>query len=79
MNISEIYTGQPDASDEVDVDGYEKLISSLVLPPNFDFNDLVYGDKYFIKGFKGTGKTALLYYLESKLKEIDDQAFVYIF
>ncbi len=76
LNIKNLYTGKPDAKDEVDFDSYDKFASCFVMPPNFDANQLIYGDRCFIRGYKGTGKTALLYYLENEIKENDPVSIV---
>lgn len=72
--VKDIYIGKPDARDEIDFEGYENFIKSFVMPPNFDFEGLIKGDKCFIRGYKGTGKTALLYFLDSKINEQDPSA-----
>lgn len=69
--ISDIYVGKPDARDELIFDGYDNFIKSFVAPPGFDFNGLLVGDKCFIRGYKGTGKTALLIYLQDYLLKKD--------
>lgn len=76
LKIKNLYIGKPDAKDEVDFDSYDKFASCFVMPPNFDSDQLLYGDKCFIRGYKGTGKTALLYYLENLIKEQDSSSIV---
>ncbi|NMM64635.1 hypothetical protein HBE96_18675 [Clostridium sp. P21] len=72
--VKDIYIGKPDARDEINFEGYENFIKSFVMPPNFDFNGLLKGNKCFVRGYKGTGKTALLYFLDTKIKEEDQAA-----
>ncbi len=69
--IKDIYIGKPDARDEIEFDGNEDFFQSFVMPPNFDIDGLISGDKCFINGYKGTGKTALLYYLDNEVKNND--------
>ena len=76
LKIKNLYTGKPDAKDEIDFDSYEKFSSCFVMPPNFDCDQLLKDDKCFIRGYKGTGKTALLYFLENKIKNKDESAIV---
>jgi len=71
LYIRDIYAGKPDAKDEIAVSGDDLFFQSFIAPLNIDVNSLLNGDKYFITGFKGVGKTALLYYLEKKVKERD--------
>lgn len=66
--IKDIYCGKPDAKDEI-LNPNNKFFESFILPPNFDIDDLVKDDKFFIKGYKGSGKTALLLYINHKLHE----------
>lgn len=70
--ISDIYIGKPDARDEIIFDGYDNFINSFVAPPNFDFNGLLNETKCFIRGYKGTGKTALLIFLQDQLLKLDE-------
>ncbi|WP_181884356.1 P-loop ATPase, Sll1717 family [Neobacillus piezotolerans] len=64
-SIREIYMGQLDAKDEISYGTEETFLQCFVAPPNYDINDLISGPKFLINGFKGVGKTALLYYIES--------------
>ena len=73
VRIRDLYTGQPDARDEVDFEGEESFLESYVMPPNFDLDGLLRGSKYFITGYKGTGKTALLLYMDHLFREQDEQ------
>lgn len=74
LNLSRIYIGKPDARDELDTEGAERFIEAFVMPPHFDLEGLLHGDKAFITGYKGTGKTALLLYLDHLYKEEDPSA-----
>lgn len=71
VRIKDIYSGKPDARDEATLDN-ECFLRSYVMPPNFDLNGLLYGDKCLITGYKGTGKTALLLFLSNEFKKIDE-------
>ena len=71
--IKDIYAGKPDAKDEVETVGIDPFIENYVVPENFNKDSLVKGTSYFITGYKGTGKTALLYYLDSYIRELDPQ------
>ena len=71
--IKDIYAGKPDANDEVKTIGINPLIENYVIPDNFNTDALVRGTSYFITGYKGIGKTALLFYLDYYIREIDEQ------
>lgn len=77
MNIGDIYAGKPDASDEIRERGYEEFASSYIKPSGINIAGLAsvkYGSPIFIMGDKGTGKTALLHFLESYVRTIDTAA-----
>lgn len=63
--VKDIYTGKPDAKDEIRAEGNETFIKSFIAPYNFDIKGLIEGSNCFITGYKGTGKTALLFYLDN--------------
>lgn len=71
--IKEIYAGKPDAKDEVETVGIDSFIENYVMPDDFNKDALINGTSYFITGYKGTGKTALLYYLDSYIRKLDEQ------
>ncbi len=71
--IRDIYVGKPDAKDEVETDGMDSFLENYVVPTNFDIESLIYGSKCFVSGYKGTGKTAVLYYLDHITREKDAQ------
>ena len=73
IQIKDLYAGKPDAKDEITFDGFDDFIKTYVVADNFDLDSLVYGNKCFITGFKGTGKTALLFYLDERIKSEDNQ------
>lgn len=69
--INDIYTGKPDAKDEIKFDGLVGFVNSYVLPETFNIDKFIEGDLCFITGYKGSGKTALLFYLEYIVKQKD--------
>ena len=71
LEIKELYAGKPDAKDEINFDGQEKFIKTFVVADHFNIESLLSGSNCFITGFKGTGKTALMFYLDDMLKERD--------
>lgn len=83
MNISSIYAGKPDATDEIRERGYDEFANNYIRPSGVDIERLAsaeYGTPFFIMGDKGTGKTALLYFLENYILTKDPTAcssFVY--
>lgn len=77
MNISDIYAGKPDASDEIRERGYDEFASSYIKPSGINIARLAsteYGTPIFIMGDKGTGKTALLHFLQNYVCTIDASA-----
>lgn len=71
--LCEIYMGQIDAKDELNYGTEETFLECFVNPPNFNIEELLTEHKFLINGFKGVGKTALLYYLESECLKRDIQ------
>lgn len=71
IKIRDLYTGKPDAKDEINFEGLDEFIKTFVVADHFQIDSLLDGNNCFITGFKGTGKTALLFYLDSKLQEDD--------
>lgn len=74
ITIRDLYTGKPDAKDEISFEGLDEFIKTFVIAEHFQIDSLLYGSNCFITGFKGTGKTALLFYLDNKLQEEDATA-----
>lgn len=74
LKISDIYFGSIDAKHEVEgrtpaeIKYFE---DSFVLPPNIDINKYFDSKKYYVSGLKGTGKTALLRYIQIKADKED--------
>ncbi len=73
--IRDIYTGKPDAKDEIETEGEKSFLETYIEPISFDLNSIVSGTNCFVSGFKGTGKTALLYYLDDYIKRSDSVAY----
>lgn len=72
--VRDIYSGKPDAKDEINFDGISGFIKTFIVPQNINLETLLYGNHCFISGYKGTGKTALLFYLDNLIKERDSSA-----
>lgn len=71
LRIKDLYAGKPDAKDELACGNTDTFIKTYVVSEYFDIESLLYKDKCFITGFKGTGKTALLFYLDDQLQSAD--------
>ena len=69
MLFKDIKFGKTDASNELMEFGDTYYISSFLEYERYRIEDFFEGRKYFILGRKGTGKTALLKYMECKFKE----------
>ena len=77
MIISDIYAGKPDASDEIKERGYEEFAGSYIMPSGVNIERLAsadYGTPFFIMGDKGSGKTALLFFLQNYIRTKDPSA-----
>ena len=74
ITIKDLYAGRPDAKDEINFDGLDTFIKTFVVAEHFNLSLLTEGNHCFITGFKGTGKTALLFYLDDLLKSEDPSA-----
>lgn len=72
IRIKDLYAGKPDAKDEINFDGWDNFLRTFVVADHFNLDLLTNGNHCFITGFKGTGKTALLFYLDDKLKNTDE-------
>lgn len=69
MVFKDIKFGKTDASNELMDVGNDYYLSSFLEYERYHLEDFLKGKKYFILGRKGTGKTALLKYLECKFGE----------
>ncbi len=69
--IKDIYAGMPDAKDEIDTNQVESFLESFVVPPALPIDSLMDGRKYLISGYKGVGKTSVLYYLQNEVQKRD--------
>ena len=67
IKIKDLYAGKPDAKDEIEVGNIKNFVGSFIVPPNWDIDRLCSEPFYFVTGYKGTGKTALLRYIEDKI------------
>lgn len=74
ITIKDLYAGRPDAKDEINFDGLDTFIKTFVVAEHFNLDLLTEGNHCYITGFKGTGKTALLFYLDDLIKSKDDSA-----
>ncbi|MCX9447057.1 hypothetical protein IG558_17785, partial [Vibrio cholerae] len=81
MELRDIKLGNLDAKNELLSDTEEErnnFKNSFVIPPNLDVQKYETGEKYFILGLKGTGKTALLRYLSICTEEKYDSKSCFI-
>ena len=70
MKLNELFIGKVDAKNEIMEDTIENkdlFMGSFLLPDNIVLDDFYKRKRYFVLGYKGTGKTALLRYIEKKL------------
>lgn len=71
VRIRDLYTGKPDAKDEINFEGLDEFIRTFVVADHFQIESLINDSNCFITGFKGTGKTALLFYLDNLIQDAD--------
>lgn len=76
LSIKDIHAGLLDARSELQFNKFEAFEKYYVVPNNFNLDDLLKSPKCFISGFKGTGKTALLYYITNQIKNVDKSSIV---
>ena len=68
LYFREIQFGKTDASNELIEVGNDYYLSSFLEYERYRIEDFFEGKKYFILGRKGTGKTALLKYMQCKFE-----------
>lgn len=69
MPLNQIVFGKTDAFNELNTYGQEYFVGSFVSNPKYHIDEFLSGSRYFICGKKGTGKSALLKYLECRFKD----------
>lgn len=74
VRIKDIYAGMPDAKDEINTGQSTNFFASFVVPPALPVDHLLNGSKFLISGYKGVGKTSVLYYLQNVVQERDASA-----
>ena len=72
--IKDIYAGMPDAKDEINTKQADKFFASFVIPPALPIDELLNGTKFIVSGYKGVGKTSVLYYLQDRIRTQDSSA-----
>ena len=71
VTIKDIYAGMPDAKDENNATMINQFFESFILPPGLNIDELLSGRKSIVTGYKGVGKTSVLFYLQNKAHERD--------
>lgn len=82
MPLKDINFGDIDAKNEIlkQTRAKEKLFfESFFIRPSLPIDDFLSGQKSFILGLKGTGKTALLRYLKDLSEQVDDLTHLILF
>lgn len=62
--LSQILFGKTDAFNELNTFGQDYFMNSFVSNPKYHIDEFLSGSRYYICGKKGTGKSALLKYLQ---------------
>lgn len=71
ITIKDIYAGMPDAKDEINTGQADKFFASFIIPPELSADYLLDGRKFLVAGYKGVGKTSILYYLQDLAQKHD--------
>jgi len=80
LQIKDIFVGSIDAKDDVNNSISEsEFIENFIMPPNFEIEDFLDGNKCFVEGYKGTGKTALLNYMSKYAQNNDGLEYFMLF
>ena len=74
VRIKDIYAGMPDAKDEFYTGQEENFYASFIIPPELPTDQLLDGRKFLVSGYKGVGKTSVLYYLQNIVSQKDERA-----
>lgn len=74
ITIKDIYAGMPDAKDEIGTNQIDAFLGSFVVPPGLPVDGLLEGRKFLVSGYKGVGKTSVLYYLQNEVHNRDASA-----
>jgi len=72
LQLHKIFFGKTDAKNELFVDkpqNRQTFLDSFLVPDNIRLSEFESGEKFFITGLKGTGKTALLWYIKCMLEQ----------
>lgn len=72
MKLKDLNLGFIDAKNELLADSPEerkRFKAAFVVPPSLDIAKYTSGERYFVSGLKGTGKTALLRFISLKIEE----------
>ncbi|MBX3163690.1 MAG: hypothetical protein KF900_04370 [Bacteroidetes bacterium] len=75
LQLKDLLVGKTDAKNELlenTNSEKERFIDSFLIPDNIQIDDFYTGKKYFVTGFKGTGKTALLRYIGLLLEKTEN-------
>ena len=67
LELSQIQFGKTDAFNELSQLGYDYFVDAFVENERYQKKEFLNGNRFFIVGKKGTGKTAFLRYLECQL------------
>jgi hypothetical protein len=82
MKIKDIYLGEVDAKNELlkqKRTGQDFFMRSFSMPKQIDVGEYISGQKYFIYGLKGAGKTSLLRYIHDILLKDDRESEIILF
>jgi len=81
LHLREIWVGKIDAKNELIKDSKQEkgtFIDTFLIPDNIRIDDFERGNRYFITGLKGTGKTALLRYIALSVEKKNNTSTIFI-
>ena len=75
LQLKDFFLGKTDAKNELIENSYttrDLFCNGFLVPENINIDDFYSGKRYFITGLKGTGKTALLHYLDLNMRNCSE-------
>lgn len=73
LQLKDLSVGKTDAKNELSENSHQEkelFRNSFLIPENINIQDFIDGKRFYISGLKGTGKTALLRYIDLHLETI---------
>lgn len=81
LQLKDIFLGKTDAKNELAENtsfANERFLDSFLMPENINLHDFAEGKRFFVTGLKGTGKTALLRFIQLNFEKQYNSSSVFI-